>query len=55
MKGILFCKHSICTLSCSWVVIEFKIFLFDKLPIMKNSFFGGNDEIPFISIDNEKL
>jgi hypothetical protein len=55
MKRILFCNHSICTLSCSWVVIEFVILFFDKLPIMKNSFFGGTDEIPFILNDNEKL
>jgi hypothetical protein len=55
MKGIFLCKPSICTLSCSWVVIKYVIFLFDKHSIMKKSFFGGGDEIPYILNDNDKL
>jgi hypothetical protein len=38
-------------MGCNWICD----IIFDKLPIMKNSFFGGSDEIPFILIDNEKL
>ncbi len=55
MKETFLCKPSICTLSCSWVVIEYVIFLFDKHSIMKKSFFGGDDEIPCILNDIDKL
>ncbi len=54
-KGILFSKPSICTLSCSWVVVECVTFLLDKFPSIKKSFFGGGDEIPCIINNNGKL
>jgi len=55
MTGILLGKPSIHTLSCSWVVVEFVTFLFDKFPSIIKSFFLGDDEIPFILHNIYKL
>jgi hypothetical protein len=55
MKGIILCKHSICTLSYSWVVIEFVVFLFNKFPIMKKTFVGSGDDIPCTLNNNDKI
>jgi hypothetical protein len=38
MKGILVSKPSIHAISCLGIIIEFFMFLFDKVPIIKKSF-----------------
>ncbi len=55
MKGILVSKPSIHTVSCLGIIIEFFMFLFDKLPITKTSFFGVVYDIPCILNNNDKF